>query len=299
MVNLKNMNNIIEYIDTNYYKNNEIYNLKLTNKYINNLKELKKNIIYKNRNIITYKYDIYDIFKYIDTNFYEDIDIKTIQKTFKKDMINLYDIICNRSILLLDYLPSIHCREEIPDTIISEFQYLCFSGHINVFNEANDNWDLIPINEYYSWKYDSVIDILYDKYILENINQEFFVVECDLLIYPRFEARGYEPNLENTHYELNPFKTFYEQLNWNFINYYTSNNILQEYIIIIDCSISTKKIFDEDKYIKLEKKDNEPIFKTLKEKYDFIKKNPLKYIDTRKKDNIYINNYNRLRYLNP
>ena len=36
------MNNIIEYIDTNFYKNSEINNLKLINKYINNLNELKK-----------------------------------------------------------------------------------------------------------------------------------------------------------------------------------------------------------------------------------------------------------------
>tara|TARA_B110000263_G_scaffold238973_1_gene240740 strand:- start:2485 stop:3816 length:1332 start_codon:yes stop_codon:yes gene_type:complete len=66
---------IIEYIDTSFYKNDDIKNLKLTNKYINNLKEFDPIKIDENRVIKSYKYDLLDIFKYIDPLFWEEGDI--------------------------------------------------------------------------------------------------------------------------------------------------------------------------------------------------------------------------------
>ena len=184
------MNEIICYIDQNFYKNNDIYNLKLINKYIKDLKELKEEIIHKKRHKINYKYDINDIFKYIDTNLFDDNNIKTLKKTTKviKKSMKKEEIQKKREEILWKYYPEIYkiaiINRLIGVTYPSDEMIKTENENINliftgvIYNNKNNNIykkieeiEEIGIYEYYSWKNEKVLDILYDKYILEYINQ--------------------------------------------------------------------------------------------------------------------------------
>tara|TARA_B110000263_G_scaffold238973_1_gene240739 strand:- start:1435 stop:2355 length:921 start_codon:yes stop_codon:yes gene_type:complete len=304
------MNEIICYIDQNFYKNNDIYNLKLINKYIKDLKELKEEIIHKKRHKINYKYDINDIFKYIDTNLFDDNNIKTLKTTTKviKKSIKKEEIEKKREEILWIYYPDIYKISIINHLIGSSYTEgsslkteneninLIFTGVI--YNNKNNNIykkieeiEEIGIYEYYSWKNEKVLDILYDKYILEYINEEIYIIISTLSIYEIYN----ENVLLIEDYEIDINKTFTEQFNWNFIKYLTYSNKLG-YLITIEISIAENRIFETDKRHIFNLKEKEPDFNNINEKYNYIKENKNKYINTKSKKNIYINNYNRTRY---
>lgn len=264
------MNNIIEYIDTNFYKNSEINNLKLINKYINNLNELKKKNIKKNRAKIAYKYDIYDIFKYIDTNFFEDNDIKTIQKTTKaiNKSINIDKINKNRYNFIINFyqnsipanlkikfynkeldrekneglwsLPSIYKiidKLNAKKSMITEVISPIYKLEINCafFGEircinTKEKW---KIKKKWLWS-DNMLKILKDKYKNNKLYKEFYIVECNIWLIKN-------PDDINK-FTINPYKSFSEQLDWNITKYLTLNDdwgISNE--ILIECIITTKK----------------------------------------------------------
>tara|TARA_B110000263_G_scaffold238973_1_gene240738 strand:- start:515 stop:1378 length:864 start_codon:yes stop_codon:yes gene_type:complete len=187
MVNLKNMNNIIEYIDTNYYNNSEILNLKLCNKYINNIDNLKYNIINKLRK------------KILNLSYYKNEDDKFIN----------------------------------------------FVGVIHT-DKGEENWNYYTINEKYFWKSESIMDILYEKTITNELGYDYEITKCEIIKIENIkEEKNGINHIKKTINNINAYENFNKQLNWNYNQYTTTyelanqirNNIEYENYFLFDDNI--------------------------------------------------------------
>tara|TARA_B110000263_G_scaffold249513_1_gene267341 strand:- start:105 stop:1148 length:1044 start_codon:yes stop_codon:yes gene_type:complete len=195
------MNEIVQYINTSFYKNDDIENLKSINKYISKLKELDPIKINENRNINSYKYNILDIFKYIDPLFWDNDDIHKLYEKFPKHILD--------KIGQLEFYNTKKSGDNTPYTIKTYAEYFELSRNqtisYNIVSSNNENKKInenytrfggtitfkngdniekvIEIKEYYDWHNEAIIDVIYDKYLLkEYMGQSLYILKCSLLL---------------------------------------------------------------------------------------------------------------------